>query len=408
MRATVPPSPSSLAPAALAAGEGAARSPKAAGKPSLGNNGVSSVTDRAQRVTARRQRRDEAYRWRSRLWEWSSLPRLRKCGRHTHGGSGGPMLRGVVTAEGRHGGVAGLQSCASPWACPICSKRIARSRARDVRQVGEAVAAAGGSAAMVTLTMRHRPGQPLAELWEALSHAWGCVTSGARWKADKALLDVLGWARTVEATHGENGWHLHIHAVIFFETPVSRELMDYLAMRMFARWERGLVRHGLSAVADKGGLDVRQVRMGGDSIEVIAEYLTKIAAEITSPSTKDGRFGNRAPFAILRDALETGLYEDCALWLEWEQASQGRKQLTWSRGLREWAKVGREKTDDEIVDEDLHGEDVFLIAPESWPGVRERLPELLDAYEELGPVGAKAWMTVNGFEWLDPKPRRHE
>lgn len=370
--------------------------------PALGNHGGLSVSDRRK---AARERRREVYRWRARLWEWSGLARLRACGRRTHGGAGGPMLRGVTADDGRHAGVAGLQSCGSPWACPVCSRRIARARARDVRQVAQAVADHGGCAALVTLTMRHRPGQPLSELWEALSDAWGCVTSGAHWKRDKAALGVLGWARTVEATHGENGWHLHIHAVVFFDEPISLELMgvDHLAGGMFDRWQRSLGRHGLSAVRDKGGLDVRRVRMTGASIETVAEYLTKIAAEITSPSTKDGRYGNRAPFAILRDALDSGLYDDCQLWLEWEQASHDRRQLTWSRGLREWAHVGIERSDDELVSEDLKGEDVFAIHPDDWPRMRDRVPELLDAYEELGTVGAKAWMTVNGFRWIEPR-----
>ncbi len=37
--------------------------------------------------------------------------------------------------------------------------------------------------------------------------------------------------------------------------------------------------------------------------------------------------------------MDTGL-TDCARWLEWEQGSRGRRQLTWSQGLREWARLG--------------------------------------------------------------------
>ena len=34
---------------------------------------------------------------------------------------------------------------------------------------------------------------------------------------------------------------------------------------------------------------------------------------------EDGRYGNRAPFAILRDALDTGLADDRGLWLQWKR-----------------------------------------------------------------------------------------
>jgi hypothetical protein len=121
-----------------------------------------------------------------------------------------------------------------------------------------------------------------------------------------------------------------------FDGPVSQELSEELSHRTFIRWARALGREGLSAVEDSGGLDVRSVRMHADSLERVGEYIANVVFEITSPSTKDGRYGNRAPFPILRDALATGLSDDCDLWLEWEAASHNRRQLTWSQGLREW------------------------------------------------------------------------
>jgi hypothetical protein len=145
--------------------------------------------------------------------------------------------------------------------------------------------------------------------------------------------------------------------------PLSQEPAEELGHRMFTRWARTLARKGLSAVEDSSGLDVRSVQMHADSLERVGEYIAKVGFEITSPSTKDGRYGNRAPFAILRDALTTSLADDCELWIEWEQASHGRRQLTWSQGLREWARLGREATDEEIVEEDQHGEDVVILPP---------------------------------------------
>ena len=372
----------------------------------LGNHcaqGVTAEVERADPVAGRRERRAEALRWRSRLWGWTSLPRLRNCGRVTHTRAGGPVVRMSEDETGaRRTGLAGLQSCGSPWSCPVCARRIGARRAAEVREVVQAVADRGGSAALVTMTMRHRPGMALSLLWAALSAAWSAVTSGAAWKADKAAFGVVGWLRTVEATIGENGWHLHVHALVVFDGPVSHALMEEIGYGMFGRWERALERKGLSAVAERGGLDVREVQMSADSLDRVSDYLSKVAFEITSPSTKDGRHGNRAPFALLRDALATGLADDCDLWLEWERASHNRRQLTWSQGLREWARLGREATDEEIVAEDLRGEDVLAIAPESWPSVREDVSELLDVIEVDGVAAGIRWLTARGAGWFVP------
>jgi predicted secreted protein len=331
------------------------------------------------------------------------LPRLRHCGRTTVSGTGGPVLRVTETAEGvRRAGVAGLQSCGSPWACPVCARKIAAQRTAELRDVLAAVAAVGGSVHMLTLTMRHRRGQALRELWTALSKAWRAVTSGRAVERERVRYGLLGMVRVIEATHGEHGWHLHVHALVAFDGPVSRELAATLGADMFGRWERALLRAGLAApLENRGGLDVRPVDLGSGSIDAVAEYLGKITVEITGGSMKEGRRGNRAPFAVLRDALATGLADDAELWLEWEQASRARRQVAWSQGFREWAGLHVERTDEEVAAEETGSadDDVLAVAPESWPALRPHLADWLDVAERDGRAAASAWLTVRGVGW---------
>ena len=127
---------------------------------------------------------------------------------------------------------------------------------------------------------------------------------------------------------------------------------------------------------------------------------TSITNKIPSPSTKEGRDGNRAPFAILRDALATGLAEDCELWLTWEKVSHNRRQLTWSRTLREWAGLHVEHTDEEIAQQDMHGDDQLIIPSECWPAVRTELAELLDTAESGGAAAARRWLESRGLHWI--------
>lgn len=363
------------------------------------------------REVRRRERRREALGWRERLRGWSSLPRLRQCGRDTHGGAGGPVIRlsEGVDGSGRRAGVAGLVTCGSPWACPVCSRKISAERSREIADVLTAVAAAGGCAFLVTLTMRHRASQALVVLWTALSAAWRAVTSGRAVERERARWGVLGFVRVVESTHGQHGWHLHVHALVAFDTPVSVELARELGGLWFGRWSRALVRRGLAApLEDRGGLDVRPVDLGAGSVAATADYLAKITAEVTASYAKDGRDGNRSPFAILRDALATGLAEDCELWIEWEQASRGRRQITWSRGLREWAGLAAEASDEEIAERDHGGDDVLAIEPQDWPRARAVLADLLDVAETDGADGLRAWLTDRGIGWREarPAPRR--
>ncbi|MDN5855425.1 MAG: hypothetical protein L0K86_21785, partial [Actinomycetia bacterium] len=173
----------------------------------------------------------------------------------------------------------------------------------------------------------------------------------------------------------------------------------------FGRWERALGRKGLAAPLEtRGGLDVRPVDLGEGSLAAVADYLGKITCEITGSAAKDGHDGNRSPFAILRDALAAGLAEDCELWLEWEQVSAGRRQLTWSRGLREWAGVRAERTDEQIAEEDHGGQDVLVVDPDSWPRLRPLLADLLDVAERDGLAAARAWLSGRGLGWSQVSP----
>ena len=69
----------------------------------------------------------------------------------------------------RHGprrgaGYAGLSTCASVWACPCCAARIAARRAAELVAVRTAVRLMGGTAYLVTLTVRHHKGHWLDRL----------------------------------------------------------------------------------------------------------------------------------------------------------------------------------------------------------------------------------------------------
>jgi hypothetical protein len=247
--------------------------------------------------------------------------------------------------------------------------------------------------------------------WYVLSDAWARVTSGGAWQADQELFGgLLGWARVVEVTDGHNGWHVHIHALLCFGEQVSAALVaGSVGARMFSRWRSALERKGFDA-SEEHGWDLRGVQLGNGDL---ADYFTKIAQEVTGSHRKEGRrAGGHTPMQLLADAVDT--YEESALarWWEWEQASEGRRQLTWSTGrrdLRKLAALGAEATDEDIAAEELDADTRLGLSADAWHCVeRSHLgPELLAAAEAGGLDAARTWLSARGLGWTDnPQPRR--
>lgn len=142
-------------------------------------------------------------------------------------------------------------------------------------------------------------------------------------------------------------------------------------------------------------------------------------SNIAGGQAKLARGGGRTPFQILSDALDNGEAADVYGWWEWEKASQGRRQIAWSKGLREWANMGREQTDEEIAEEQLETEDVLFIEPDSWREMRTRparVCDLLEVTEDGGYPAAMSWLDRHGLGYvvvalpppLPPPPRDHE
>src|SRR4051795_12828238 len=369
----------------------------------LGNyaNRVSPAGQTRDISVRRRSNRRKRGQLRHQLRGTTTLSRLQDCGAKTVNGLGGPILRVSGEGDERIAGYAGLVTCGSVWACPCCSAKIAARRAEELSAVMRTVLTSGGSASLITLTMRHHSGHKLKDLWQALSAAWRGVISGKQWIADQELGGLLGWVRVVEATHGRNGWHLHVHALVCWDRSVSLALAQDIGYRMWQRWSRVLERKGLSSWKHRGGVDVRMATLQSDNL---AHYFNKLAREVTYSHMKEAR-GGRSPFKILTDGLETGDADDLDLWTEWEQASYGRRQLTWSLGahdLRKLADLGAEQSDEEIAEEDLAGEDLIALPHPTWRVLlrAELTTDLLDAAELAGVEGACTFLTMRGLEWL--------
>jgi hypothetical protein len=315
-------------------------------------------------------------------------------------------VRVAESAEnGRHAGFAGLSSCGSPWACPVCSAKVAAYRQSEIERALRAWGDRGGKIALATFTMRHRAGQSLSELWDALSYAWGKVTSGRAWVADQQSYGVpmvrivrsgsrkgqpvvenrIRIIRVVEVTHGDNGWHVHIHALLLLDQAADADQAGYIADAMFGRWSRALVRSGFDSPSRRRGVDMRMLD-SGDPAKALGEYFTKsvyesAAAEVARGDMKDAKGGNQTPFGVLRSLVTTGVEGETvltdaqrkralAIWYEFEAASRGRRQVSWTVGLRgELLGNEEEVSDQEIAEQEIQGDTVEPVDRDTWTEV---------------------------------------
>ncbi len=274
----------------------------------------------------------------------------------------------------------------------MCAATIRNYRSVEISRAAAAWIGAGNEAYFLTFTARHVSVMALASLLDLISAAFRSVIRGRPWRRLCDGLGIVGTIRSLEVTHGLNGWHPHLHVLLFVEGGLDDR--GLAALYRYFKGERlgGAEIPGAwgrfieSVCRDCGKRKVRNVRAkdpcvcGGRAYEApsyqhgvdiercysaedAARYLVKTQEgkspgnEMARSDMKTSRPDHRVPFQILASAGE-GDEADARLWHEFESATKARKCITWSRGLRDaipWPDpvhedfVPVELTDDEIV-----------------------------------------------------------
>jgi len=245
----------------------------------------------------------------------------------------------------------GLQTCASVWACPVCSAKISERRRAELKALIDAHTAAGGVVLLVTRTVPHARADDLAELLAKISKAEAGYKAHRDYKTVAAAFGLVGTVRAVEVTHGfANGWHPHVHELLFLALPVCIADLEEDLSRI---WKASAVRAGLEAPSRAHGLTVQD---GSKA----AKYASKwgLESELTQWHRKRGKIQSRTPFDLLRDCLGDDDGSSAQLFRQYAEAFHGRHQLQFSRGLKKLYQIA-EISDDELVQQ--HDEDAFLL-----------------------------------------------
>lgn len=325
----------------------------------------------------------------------------------------------------------GLRICGSVHTCPLCAAKIQERRRQEVASAIAWGEGQGKALVMASYTFPHRVDQPLALLLRLQQEAIKTLREGKAYKVLMSACGHSGRIRTLEVTHGKNGWHPHTHELLIVSPSA-----DPLRMRMVLAelWLKACKKVGLfqpdrddewSFLAH--AVDVR------DGDEGAAAYLAKmddqnkwgLSHEMTKGSSKQGRASGVHPFKLAADVSTSGLF------MEYVNAIKGSRQLVWSRGLK--AAVGvDDKTDEEIAQEEAtRVTDRISLTPDDWrkvikvdarydlihaaeTGGHDAVRRALDALPEVvqddspdekppRPVVPEVVATGSVFDWLDRK-----
>jgi hypothetical protein len=196
----------------------------------------------------------------------------------------------------------------------------------------------GFRVAHVVLTVRHTRDMPLADVFRALSDAWRFMTKDRAFRPHWSGLD---FARGVEITLGPNGWHPHIHLALVI--PPGRDPY-VLKEALWKAWSSAVLEVGWLP-SDRAAYSFTLVESDADVHEV-GRYVAKtssgwgIGAEVTGGARKDSK-GGLSPFTLL-GAAWWGYLEDPKSMRLWFR--RGRDDLDdpypWVPGARKLAGEG--------------------------------------------------------------------
>ncbi|WP_285740865.1 hypothetical protein [Kitasatospora phosalacinea] len=353
------------------------------------------------------ERSDARLRQLDQIQEFTGLPSVKYCDVTALGAAVGVHVRRDLN---RRTAFSGLVKCGSVWACPPCSAAIRAKRSAWLEATATAWLESGRGIYMATLTVPHWKNVRLAVQFDKVAEGWRGVGQGAWWVgravirdkamvrwADRALHPDLpedveahqvggelvvwkrGWkakhgiagvTRTIEVTYGANGWHSHLHVLLWTEEPATRAGADRLQEELYRRWVDRCRSVKLPTPDPIHGVrvDPAILQVDGKLPLGLIKYLAKVqdkdvvdgkitarplAAEMTRGDMKLARGAKgKTPFQLAEMAA-AGSEEALKLWLEYELATKGRQCLTWTEKfkarLAELAGIEEDaETDEEI------------------------------------------------------------
>lgn len=329
-------------------------------------------------------------------WFDRKIPRINNCHR--------AIIRNDVNVlakpDAKFAHYNGLQSCGSVWNCPTCAAKITESRRHEIVSAHEKWILKGSEGQnacfMMSLTFPHNHDQSLRKCvkWfqkarrllkqqKALKRR-GHYYVGRGYRVEKPVevftqilekYQIVGTVTALEVTHSfVNGWHVHSHDLIFGRAMDAAGLAE-LEKDLTVAWMYACKRAGVKIPSAKA-FEKNAIRIS--RADTPADYIAKFGVEVYQEKREilDTKWGSsqeltkqhikscrlpkhRTPFDFLReiesatdpDARKALKHKYGKLYLEYTRQFKGKRQLFFSKGLRQLLKLGKEKTNQEIMAE---------------------------------------------------------
>lgn len=281
----------------------------------------------------------------------------------------------------------GLFRCKSRHGCMYCARKTAATTQYEMNGVCRLFLEQHptGSIGFLTATIPHRLHTPLADSLDVVLKAWRAIRQGRLAKRLKAL-GMAGYIRALDVTYGgNNGWHPHIHALVLFERSPSDQELALLTSELHGRWNAYVQRAGFPPVR------VERFRLERSrSVPDVSRYCAeasgmssyrKLARELDVGLKL--RWKGFSPAALYIQAAHG---EDWALDKvhEFEQASHGRRFVTWSRSAQEL----RTKLEPHVPEDDVEDGGLAAFYLPTWMYRRLRdMPGAFDILEAVLSIG---------------------
>lgn len=283
----------------------------------------------------------------------------------------------------------GLATCGSVWSCPLCAAKIQNRRRLELAQLVEWAYSQGYQVTMVTFTFPHTRFDNLQSLISGMTKAFTSLRGGKAWQNFRKQYGFIGLVRSLEVTYGQNGWHPHTHELWITKDLLPLQRTDF-SQFIIRRWKNSCARAGLLDLTNEAqsfGFDLHSVDFSYDVST--SDYLVKQDASRTwgidaEMSIQTGKKSDKSihPHEFLMRCGQG----DKEKFIHYSVAMKGKRQIFWSKGLKDLVGVD-EKTDEDLATDQIENADVLgLLTKEHWSVVRgnDARAELLTAAEQGG------------------------